>query len=118
MQNICSDYSNSLKKLVLHLVSLIIYEVFSLLICLGVVKDKQLFSKFNKFTRHQRLIHYSIKRRTNWEMRRTLVSAREISPACDCGAVLLGAVIIYYLYRKKKSKSQYISIDNNAIFAM
>ena len=118
MQNIISDYSNCLKKLVLDLVSVIIYEVFSLLICLSVVKDKQLSSKFNKFTRHQRLICYSIKRRSNWEMRRTLVSAPEITPTYDCGALLLGAVIIYYLYRKKKLKSQNISIDNNAIFAM
>ena len=116
MQNIISDHSNSLKKLVLDLVSLIVYEVFSLLVCLGVVKDKQLSSKFNKFTRHQRLIRYSIKRRTNWEMRRTLVSAPEITPTYDCGALLLGAVLIYYLYGKKL-KSQNITIDKNAIFA-
>ena len=118
MKNICCDSSNSLKKLVLNLVYWMLYEVFSLLVCIGVVKNKQLSSKFNKFTRHQRLIRYSIKRRTNWEMRRTLVSAPEITPTYDCGALLLGAVIIYYLNRKKKLKSQYISIDNNAIFAM
>ena len=117
MQNICSDYSNCLKKLVLNLVSLIIYEVFSLLIYLGVIKDKQLSSKFNKFIHHQRLIHYSIKRRSNWEMRRTLVSAPGITPTYDCGALLLGAMLIYYLYRKKKLKSQDTSIDNNAINA-
>ena len=116
MQNIISDHSNSLKKLVLDLVSLIVYEVFSLLVCLGVVKDKQLSSKFNKFTRHQRLVRYSIKRRTNWEMRRTLVSAPEITPTCNCGALLLGAMLIYYLYGKKL-KSQNITIDKNAIFA-
>ena len=116
MQNIISDYSNCLKKLVLNLVYWMLYEVFSLLVCTGVVKDKQLSSKFNKFTCHQRLIRYSIKRRTNWEMRRTLVCAPEITPTYDCGALLLGAVIIYYLYRKKKLKSQYILIDN-AIFA-
>ena len=117
MHNICSDYSNCLKKLVLDLVSLIIYEVFSLLIYLGVVKDKQLSSKFNKFIHHQRLIRYSIKRRSNWEMMRTLVSAPGITTTYDCGALQLGAVLIYYLYRKKKLKSQDTSIDNNAINA-
>ena len=107
MQNSCFI---SIKKLILDLVSLILYEVFSLLICLGIIKDKRLSSNyFDKLIRHQRLLCHSIKRRTNWEMRRTLVSAPEITPTYDCGALLLGTVLIFYLYRKKKIKFQEIS---------
>ena len=113
MRDICSKHSTSLQKLVLDLVSWMLYEVFSLLVCLGVVKNKILYSNVNKFTRHQRLIRYSIKRRTHWEMKRTLVSAPEIAPTYDCGAVLLGAVIIFYLYRKKKLKLHEVSIESN-----
>ena len=112
--NLC----NAIKKLTLNLVSWMLYEVFSFLICFGVVKDKRLSCKFNKFTHHQRLIRYSIKRRTNWEMRRTLVSAPEITPTYyDCSAFLVGAVLIFYLYRKRKSELQDDSIDKNGIFA-
>ena len=117
MKKICTNLCNSIKKLILNLISWILYEVFSLLICLGVVKDKRLFSKFNKFIQHQRLICHSIKRRTNWEMRRTLVSAPEMTPTYDCGAFLVGAVLILYLYRKKKLELQDSSIDKNGIFA-
>ena len=117
MQNIGSNCSNSVQKLVLNLVSWMLCEVFSLLICLGVVKDKRLSSKFNKFIWHQRLIRHSMKRRTNWEMRRTLVSAPEITPTYDCGALLLGVVLVSYLYRKKKIKFPEISNEKNTILA-
>ena len=116
MQNICSNCSNSVKKLLLNLVSLILYEVFSLLIIVGAVKDTR-SSKFNKFIRHKRLICHSIKRRTNWEMRKTLVSAPEITPPYDCGAIFLGAVLIFYLYRKKKTKCLEISNERSIILA-
>ena len=109
MQNSFSNHFNSIKKLVLDLVSLILYEVFSLLICLGIVKGKRLSSNFDKLIRHQRLLCHSIKRRTNWEMRRTLVSAPEITPTNNCGALLLGTVLIFYFFRKKKIKFQEIS---------
>ena len=117
MQNSCSNCSSPLKKLVLDLVSLILYEVFSLLIHLGAVKDNGLSSKSNKFVQRQRLIHHSIKRRINWEIRRTLVSAPEMTPTYDCGAVLLGAVLLFYLHRRKKFKLQVISIENSVILA-
>ena len=118
MRDICSKHSTLLQMLVLNLVSWMLYQVFSLLISLGVVKDKRLSCKFEKFVRHQRLVHYSVKRRTHWEMRRTLVSAPEITPTYDCGAVLLGAVIIFYLYRKKKLKLHEVSIESSIILAM
>ena len=116
MQDIWSSCSNSVKTLVLNLVSLILYEVFSLLIFLGAVKDTR-SSKFNKFVQHKRLIYHSIKRRTNWEMRRTLVSALEVSPTYDCGALLLGAVLIVHLYGRKKIKFQEISNGRSVILA-
>ena len=117
MQDICSKYCTWLQKLVLNLVSWMLYQVFSLLTCLGVVKDKRLSCKFEKFIQQQRLIHYSVKRRTHWEMRRTLVSTPEITPTYDCGALLLGAVLIFYLYRKKKLKLHEVSIESNIILA-
>ena len=117
MRDICSKHSTLLQMLVLNPVSWILYQVFSLLIYFGVVKDKRLSSKFEKSIQHQRLIHHSIKRKTNWEMRRTLVSDPEITPTYDCGAVLLGAVIIFYLYRKKKFKLHEVSIESSIISA-
>ena len=116
MQDIWSSCSNSVKTLVLNLVSLILYEVFSLLIFLGAVQDTR-SSKFNKFVQHKKLIYHSIKRRTNWEMRRTLVSAPEVTPTYDCGALLLGAVLIFHLYRRKKIKFQEISNGRSVILA-
>ena len=117
MQNSFSNRSSLLKKFALDLLSLILYEIFSLLICLGAVKDKIMSSKFNKFIWHKRLIRLSIKRRTDWEMRRPIVSAPEMTPTYDCGAVLLGAAFIFYLYRKKKLKLQEISIKSSVILA-
>ena len=117
MQNIFSHHSTSFKKLILNLVSLILYEVFSLLIFLGAIKDKRWSSKFDKFIRHQRLVRHSIMRRTNWEMRRTLVSAPEITPTYDCGALLLGSVLIIYFFRKKELKFQNKSIGSNVLLA-
>ena len=117
MKDICSKHSTFLQMLVLNLVSWVLYQVFSLLICLGVVNDNRLSCKFEKFIQLQRLIHYSVKRRTHWEMRRTLVSAPEITPTYDCGALLLGAVLIFYLYRKKKLKLHEASIESNIILA-
>ena len=39
-------------------------------------------------------------------MRKTLVIAPEIASTHDCGALLLGAVLIFYLSRKRKMKPQ------------
>ena len=114
---ICSKYSTSFKKPVLNLVSWMLYHVFSLLICLGAVKDTRLSRKFNKFIQHKTLIHYSVKRRTNWEMRRTLVSAPEISSTYDCGALLLGGVLIFHLYRKRILKLHDVSIKTSVMLA-
>ena len=114
---ICSKCSTSLKKLVMSLVSWILYHVFSLLICLGAVKDTRLSSKFNKLIQHKRLICTSIKRITNWEMRRTLVSAPEITPTYDCGALLLGGVLIFHLYRKRILKLHNVSIKTSVMLA-
>ena len=117
MKNVCSNCSNSLNNLVLNLISWMLYQVFSLLISLGVVKDKNLSSKFNEFILHRRLVHHSIKRRTHWEMRRTLVSAPEITLTYNCGALVLGAVIFLYLCRKRKIKFQEICNEKSVILA-
>ena len=110
-------HSTSLKKLALNLVSWMLYQVFILLSCLEAVKDTRLSNKVTKIIQHQRLICHFVKRRTNWEMRRTLVSAPAITPTYDCGAFLLGAVLILYLFRKRTLKLQDVSFKSSVILA-
>ena len=110
-------HSTSLKKPAFNLVSWMLYQVFILLTCLGAVKDTRLSNKATKIIQHQRLICHFIKRRTNWEMRRTLVSAPAITPTYDCGALLLGAILILYLFRKRKLKLQDVSFKTTVILA-
>ena len=103
-----SSYSAWLKIIMLHFVSWLLCQLFSLLISLGIAKNKRAFStsssgNSDKSVVHQTLLHHSIKRKTNWEMRKTLVSApAESIPTLDCGALLLGAVLIFYLSKKRK----------------
>jgi len=117
MQNICTSCSTSLKALFGDLVSLILHEIFSLLVCIGIAKIKNFSSsstsgKLSKVFYYQRLLHHSLKRNTNWEMRRTLVCAPEMTPTYDCGALLLGAVLIFYL-KKKRIKLRLNSIKSS-----
>jgi len=121
LKKISSSFSTSLYLLTLNLISLFLYEIISLLYSLGVIKNKDLFissksGKFKKFHQHQRLIHQSIRRKTDWEMRRTFVCAPEMTPTNDCGALLLGVVIIFYLH-KKKLKFHGNSIERSTILA-
>ena len=121
MQTICSIYSASFKQLVLYLTSSILYEIFSLLICVGIVGNRKFLStsgkKFDLSIHHQRLLNNFISRKTNWEMRRRLVCAPQLVSTCDCGAFLLGAVLIFYLHRKKKLKLQSYSSESSEVLA-
>jgi len=121
LQKVSLFYYSSSKMLLLNLISLVLHELFSLLNSLGIIKSKNLFisshsGKFDKTIQHQRLIHQSIRRRTNWEMRRTLICAPEMTPTNDCGAFLLGVVIMFYLH-KKKLKFHGYSIERTPILA-
>ncbi len=51
-----------------------------------------------------------IRRKTNWEMRRSIVLAPEMSPTQDCGALLLGVVLVWILC-KRKGKQPYLQFQ-------
>ncbi len=55
---------------------------------------------------HQRLINGFIQRRTNWEMRNSMVLAPELISSGNCGALLLGTMFVWYLYKKKIKQCQ------------
>ncbi len=45
-----------------------------------------------------------IQRKTNWEMRRSIVLAPEMSPTQNCGALLLGVALVWILYKRKRKQ--------------
>ncbi len=51
-----------------------------------------------------------IRRKTNWEMRRSIVLAPEMSPTQDCGALLLGIVLVWII-SKRKRKQPYLQFQ-------
>ncbi len=51
-----------------------------------------------------------IQRKTNWEMRRSIILAPEMSLTQDCGALLLGVVLVWILC-KRKGKQPYLQFQ-------
>ncbi len=58
-------------------------------------------SKCCKVFSYQKQMNSLIRRKTNWEMRRSIVLAPEMSPTQDCGALLLGVVLVWILCKSK-----------------
>ncbi len=53
-----------------------------------------------------------IRRKTNWEMRRSIVLAPEMSPTQDCGALLLGVVLVWIVFKRKQLvKQPYLNLQ-------
>ncbi len=64
-----------------------------------------------------------IRRKTNWEMRRSIVLAPEMSPTQDSGALLLGVVLVWIVFKRKQLvKQQYLNLqwrdNHDSKFAM
>ncbi len=67
-------------------------------------------SKCCKVSSYQKQMNNLIRRKTNWEMRRSIVLAPEMSPTQDCGAFLLGVVLVWILC-KRKGKKHYLQFQ-------
>ncbi len=53
-----------------------------------------------------------IRRKTNWEMRQSIVLAPEMSPKQDCGALLLGVVLVWIVFKRKQVvKQPYLNLQ-------
>ncbi len=53
-----------------------------------------------------------IRRKTNWEMRRSIVLAPEMSPTQDCSALLLGVVLVWIVFKRKQLvKQPYLNLQ-------
>ncbi len=44
-----------------------------------------------------------IRRKTSWEIRRSIVLAPEMTSTQDCGVLLLGVVLVWMVYKRKCS---------------
>ena len=61
---------------------------------------------------HQRFQNLLIQRRVNWEMRSTTILSPELTPPGNCGALLLGTVLVWYFYKRriKKCKKKHLKL--------
>ncbi len=67
-------------------------------------------SKCCRVSSYQKQMNYLIRRKTNWEMRRSIVLAPEMSPTQDCVALLLGVVLVWIIC-KRKGKQPYLQFQ-------
>ncbi len=69
-------------------------------------------SKCCKVSSYQKQMNSLIRRKTNWEMRRSIVLAPEMSPTQDCGALLLGVVLVWIVFKRKQLvKQPYLNLQ-------